>query len=144
MTAPFFVDTNVLIYADDPRDQVKKDRARQLIRDAFVSGNGHLSLQVLKEYFSVATRKLGLSALQARQRVEIYRQLQRRPNDNDDLLAAIDLHRLHGWSIWDALIVRSALVLGCARLYTEDLNHGQRIEGLEFVNPFIATYSVNE
>ena len=58
-------------------------------------------------------------------------------NDSDDLLAAIDLHRLHGFSIWDALVVRAALVSRCRVLYTEDLQHGQRIDGLEVVNPFV-------
>jgi predicted nucleic acid-binding protein len=54
-----------------------------------------------------------------------------------DLLGAIDLHRLHGFSIWDALILRAALVSGCRTLYTEDLQHGFKIESLEVVNPFV-------
>lgn len=51
---------------------------------------------------------------------------------------AIDLHRLYGLSIWDALILRAALISGCRRLYTEDLQGGFRIENLEVVNPFSA------
>jgi len=54
----------------------------------------------------------------------------------EDLLAAIDLHRLHSLSIWDALVVRTALVAGCRVLYTEDLQHGRRFETLEVANPF--------
>ncbi|HEX9700007.1 MAG TPA: hypothetical protein VGD06_11160 [Acidobacteriota bacterium] len=54
----------------------------------------------------------------------------------DDVVAAIDLHRLHGFSIWDALIVRAALISGCRVLYTEDMQDGRRIDGLRIVNPF--------
>ena len=54
-----------------------------------------------------------------------------------DVLGAIDLHRLHRLSFWDALVVRAALASGCARLLSEDLQHGQRFEGLEVVNPFV-------
>lgn len=54
----------------------------------------------------------------------------------DDVLAAIDLHRLHELSIWDTLIVRTAVMSGCRTLYTEDLQDGRRFEGLEVVDPF--------
>jgi len=54
----------------------------------------------------------------------------------DDLLAAIDLCRLRQLSIWDALIVRAALASGCRVLYSEDLQDGQVIDGLEIVSPF--------
>ena len=47
------------------------------------------------------------------------------------------LHRLHQLSIWDALIVRAALATGCRVLFTEDLQHGRRLDGLEIVNPFL-------
>jgi len=56
--------------------------------------------------------------------------------DVDDVLAAIDLHRLHELSIWDALVVRAALLSGCRTLYTEDLQDGRRFESLQVVNPF--------
>lgn len=55
---------------------------------------------------------------------------------SDDILGAIDLHRLHGFSIWDALVIRAAIQSGCTVLYSEDLQHRRRIDGLEIVNPF--------
>lgn len=54
----------------------------------------------------------------------------------DDILAAIDLHRLHQFSIWDALIVRAALISRCRILYAGDLQDGRRVEGLEIRNRF--------
>lgn len=53
-----------------------------------------------------------------------------------DVLAAIDLHRLHGTNFWDALIVRSAQQAGCKVLFTEDLQAAREIDGLQIVNPF--------
>ena len=136
MTAPYFVDTNVLVYADDRAAGVKRDRARELIRSALRDGRARLSTQVLAEYFAVATRKLGLSSATARRRVEIYAALSVFRPAVDDLLAAIDLHRLHELSIWDALIVRSARASGCRVLYSEDLQHGQGFDGVLVVDPF--------
>ena len=53
----------------------------------------------------------------------------------DDILGAIDLHRLHGLSCWDALVAR-ALVQGCDRLFSGDLQPGCCLDGLTAVNPF--------
>lgn len=136
MAIAAFVDTNILVYADDAADSGKRGRAQELIREVVQDRSGWLSLQVLQEYFAVATRKLGLDAELARRRVELYSRLEVVTLSAVDLLAAIDLHRLYRFSIWDALIVRAALVAGCRRLYSEDLQSGFRIENLEVINPF--------
>ncbi len=136
MTGPFFVDTNILVYADDQADPRKRDIARDLLQTAILEGKAKLSFQVLTEFFNVATRKLGLPAAAARRRVDIYASLEVFKPAVVDLLAAIDLHRLHQLSIWDALIVRAAHASGCRVLYTEDLQHGRRFDGLEVINPF--------
>jgi predicted nucleic acid-binding protein len=139
MTGPFFVDTNVLIYADDSADPEKQGRARNLLRSALGDGSGKVSFQVLTEFFAAATKKLGLSSEEARRRVEIYSSLEVFRPGVADLLAAIDLHRLHQLSIWDALIVRSAQASGCRVLYTEDLQHGQVFDGVDVRDPFMAS-----
>jgi predicted nucleic acid-binding protein len=136
MTARSFVDSNVLVYADDRKAGLKRDRARELIEEVMGSGTGVLSLQVLQEYFAVATKKLGISAVGARQRIELVSRLDVVILGVSDVLAAVDLHRLHGFSIWDALVIRAALNAGCRVLYSEDLQDGRRIDGLEVVNPF--------
>jgi predicted nucleic acid-binding protein len=53
-----------------------------------------------------------------------------------DILAAIDLHRLHGFSFWDALILRAAKQAGCSVLLSEDLQEAREIDGIRIVNPF--------
>jgi predicted nucleic acid-binding protein len=137
MTARCFVDTNVLVYADDRDAGPKREAARTLLRARLRDRGTTLSTQVLQEFFAAATRKLGLPAEAARRRVALLGRLDLVTPGLDDLLAAIDLHRLHALSIWDALIVRAALVAGCGVLYTEDLQHGQKFDGLEVVNPFL-------
>ena len=139
MTGPFFVDTNVLVYADDARDAFKQAKARDLLRGLLHERNGKISLQVLREFFAAATGKLGLTAVDARRRIEVFSHLDIVKLDVDDVLGGIDLHRLHQLSIWDALIVRAAVISGCRTLYTEDLQDGRRFEGLQVVNPFRAT-----
>ncbi|HUO85631.1 MAG TPA: VapC toxin family PIN domain ribonuclease, partial [Thermoanaerobaculia bacterium] len=52
------------------------------------------------------------------------------------ILSAIDLHRLHSLSFWDALIVRAAVLAGCSVLLSEDFQHGEMIDGVRIENPF--------
>lgn len=136
MTVRCFVDSNVFVYADDRSAGAKRDRARELIREVMGARTGVLSLQVLQEYFAVTTKKLGVSAAAARRRIEVLSRLDVVILGVEDVLAAIDLHRLHGFAIWDALVIRAALNAGCRVLYSEDLQEGRRIDGLEVVNPF--------
>jgi len=68
MNVPVFLDTNVLLYADDNVDPDKRERARNLIREIVRDRNGRISLQVLQEYFSAATRKLGIDSATARKK----------------------------------------------------------------------------
>lgn len=136
MSGREFIDTNVLVYADDARDPRKQSRARDLIRRLLRERRGVLSLQVLQEYFAAATRKLGLSSEDARRRVEVYTRFDVVTLHPPDLLAAIDLHRLHNLSVWDALVVRAALNGSCLTLHTEDMQPGYAIEQLTISNPF--------
>lgn len=138
MTVRCFVDSNVFVYADDRSAGAKRDRARELIREVMGARTGVLSLQVLQEYFAVTTKKLGISAAAARRRIEVLSRLDVVILGVEDVLAAVDLHRLHGFAIWDALVIRAALNAGCRILYSEDLQEGRRIDGLEVVNPFRA------
>ena len=78
-----------------------------------------------------------MDATIARAKVELLGAFSAPPVEIDDVLAAIDLHRLHRVSFWDALVIRSAQQALCARLYSEDLQHGRRFEGVEIVNPFL-------
>ncbi|MFN0179123.1 MAG: PIN domain-containing protein [Gemmatimonadales bacterium] len=133
-----FFDSNVLVYTDDADAPEKRERALTLLAQHRKQRNGVLSTQVLQEYFVAATKKLKVKAEVARRKVALFGRLETVPISQDDILAAIDLHRLHQLSYWDSMIVRAALASGCTQLYSEDLKDGWRIDGLEVVNPFRA------
>jgi len=132
-----FFDANILLYTDDPRYPERQRLAFELIRSNLTAKTGAVSIQVLQEYFVNATRKLKIDVLLARQKTEIFSRFQVIQPATDDIFAAIDLHRLHQISFWDAMIVRMALLSGARVLYTEDLQHRRRIDSLEIVNPFL-------
>jgi predicted nucleic acid-binding protein len=136
MSARSFFDTNVLIYVDDDADPIKQRLAGDLFAEHRRRRTGVVSLQVLQEYFVVATRKVGVSPEKARRKVELIAEFDVVTPDVPDILAAIDLHRLHGFSFWDALILQSAKLAGCGVLFSEDFQNARRIEGFQIVNPF--------
>ncbi|HVT14870.1 MAG TPA: PIN domain-containing protein [Thermoanaerobaculia bacterium] len=131
-----FLDSNVLVYTDDQGAPDKQEAALALVDLCRRRSSGVVSSQVLQEYFVTATRKLGVPPEIARRKVELFARFDLFLIGLEDILGAIDLHRLHGYSLWDALVVRAALRSSCSVLYSEDLQHGRRIDGLEIVNPF--------
>jgi predicted nucleic acid-binding protein len=128
----FFLDTNVLVYSvgADP----KSSSAKALVIEGPV-----ISVQVLNEFINVARRRLRLS----------WDQIDEALSDFGELIPLVmpltlETHRLgahiarkHGLHIYDSMIVASAALAGCGALYTEDLQHGQVIEGVKIVNPFL-------
>lgn len=131
-----FLDSNVLVYTDDHDAPAKQAIALALVEAAHLEGTAFISTQVLEEYFSAATRKLKVPVPIARAKVELFARLHVALIEVDDILAAIDLQRLHQLSFWDALLVQSARRAGCAELLTEDLQDGLRIDRLVIRNPF--------
>ena len=136
MSVRSFFDTNVLVYTDDHDAPEKQARALEIWDRARLDGSGAVSTQVLQEYFVVATRKLGVPARVARRKVEIISRLGLVILGLRDILAAIDLQRLHRIGFWDALIIQAARQADCRVLYSEDLQHERSIEGLRIINPF--------
>lgn len=98
-----------------------------------------MSTQVLMEFFVNALRKpaITLDAQAAAQVVEAYEPWVTIPLTGQTVLLALRIHRDHGLSPWDALIISAAIESRCDRLYTEDLQHGQQIEGVRVLNPFL-------
>ena len=136
MSVRSFFDTNVLIYADDKSDPAKQRRAVELVAEHRRAGTGVVSLQVLQEYFVTVTRKLGLDASLARRKVELLAEFDVVALAVADLLAAVDLHRLHGFSLWDALILRAAKEAGCRVLLSENFQAKREVDGVRILNPF--------
>ena len=136
MSARSFFDTNVLVYADDKASPAKQRRALDLVAEHRRAGTGVVSLQVLQEYFVTVTRKLRVDPEIARRKVELLAEFDVAAPDVSDILAAIDLHRLHRFSFWDALVLRAAKQSGCSVLLSEDLQGKRELDGVQIVNPF--------
>jgi predicted nucleic acid-binding protein len=136
MSARSFFDTNILVYTDDKSALAKQRRAIELVTSHRHAGTGVVSMQVLQEYFVTITRKLGVDASVAKRKVELLAEFDVSAPDVTDILAAIDLHRLHGFSFWDCLVIRSAKQAGCSVLLTEDLQGSREVDGVRIVNPF--------
>jgi predicted nucleic acid-binding protein len=133
-----FVDTNVLVYAHDRSAGAKHTRARALLAELWDSQAGCLSIQVLQEFYVNITRKVArpLDPMEARQIVADLGHWRVHLPTVTDVLDAITLQQRHGLSFWDAMIVTSAIRLGCAIVWSEDLNAGQDYAGARVVNPF--------
>ena len=134
-----FVDTKVLVYAHDPSAGRKHAEAVALATRLWESRTGCLSVQVLQEFFVTVTRKvpkpLALDDAEARVQ-ELGRWTVFSPRAID-VLAAIGLQRRHQLSFWDAMILESAAQLGCALLWSEDLQPDLRVRGVRVRNPFV-------
>lgn len=132
-----FIDTNLLVYTDDRANPDKQRVALDILHRHKQANSGVLSLQVLQEYFVAVTRKYGIDPADARRKVELFAEFDVVEPGLNDVLAAIDLHRLRYLSYWDALVVHTARQAGCAAILSEDMQHGQMIDGVRIVNPFI-------
>ena len=134
-----FLDTNVLVYAHDRSAGEKYRRALHLLEQVTTQESAALSIQVLQEFFVTVTTKLP-KPMPVQDAAAIVSDLGALPThapDVTDVVAAIDIHDRLRVSFWDAMILRSASVLGCAVVWSEDLTHKRRYDDLEVRNPFI-------
>jgi predicted nucleic acid-binding protein len=136
---PSFVDTNILVHAEDRDAGRKREVARDLLVELWNSEGGVVSVQVLQELYVTLTRKLRrpLAPARASEIVREYLTWKIVDNDGDLLVAAIDLQQRASISFWDALVVEAAVAARCDRLYSEDLNPRQRFGSVEVINPFL-------
>lgn len=134
-----FIDSNVFVYLFDEVDADKRQTAQSLIQAALQRHSAQISFQVVQETINVITRKIPVpvtyqdallfldTMLLPLWKIHPSRALYRR---------SLSLQERYRFSFYDSLIVAAALEAGCKTLYSEDLQHGQRIEGLIIENPF--------
>ncbi len=138
MSGRVFVDTNVLIYAHDIQAGRKQEKAAGILGDLWQARTGVLSTQVLQEFYVNVTRKIP-SPLKRSTARDIIRQYSVWPvigPDADMIVRASELEESHSLSFWDAMIVAAARRMGATKILTEDLNHGETIDGVTIENPF--------
>jgi len=138
MIDKIFVDTNIFVYAYDLDAGIKHKIATALISDLWGTRQGVLSTQVLQEFYVTITRKVTkpIQRTQARRIVKTYTSWELVVNDPAIILQAGEIEEAYQLSFWDALIVSAAFSRSVVKILTEDLNHGQHIEGMLIHNPF--------
>ena len=139
MSVDSFIDTNVLIYQLDARDARKHHIADAIIGQAIRDESACISFQVVQECLNTVLRKaqIGLSHEQVRNHFEaVLTPLYRVGASLQLYQRGLTLQARWKFSFYDSMIVAAALEAGCKRLLSEDLQHGQRIEGMRIENPF--------
>jgi len=137
MSADSFIDSNVFVYLFDKTDTNKRSKAENLVQQTLELGTGCISYQVVQETINVITRKLNATPEEARQFLDrVLMPLWQINPTGMFYRRGLDLQARYQFSFYDSLILAAALEAGCKTLYSEDLQHGQRIEGLIIKNPF--------
>jgi predicted nucleic acid-binding protein len=140
MSDRFFLDTNIFVYAFDAQGPAKARRASQLIRRAADTGEGVVSYQVVQEFFNVAFRRFAqpMSVPDAEQYlITVFRPLLAVHSSSALYIEGLRIAAKYRLSWYDCLIVAAALQSQCSVLFSEDLQHGQKIEDLRIQNPFV-------
>lgn len=138
--ATVFVDTNVLIYAEDRAHADKHRAARTWLRTLWLNHRGRLSNQVLNEFYANATRKLkpAMPAGDARAEVRRYQRWQPWAIDHATVESAWSIESRFGLAYMDALVVAAAKAQGCELLLSLELAHGLQLDSVQILNPLQA------
>jgi predicted nucleic acid-binding protein len=132
-----FIDTNIVVYANDNRDAVKHSRACDIIETAMLNRSATISSQVLFEYANVAFSKLNQAHSAVHQQVKSLSILPVVLPTPTLVMRALEIRDVYQISLWDAGIVAAAEIGGCARILSEDLGSNQYYCGIQVVNPFL-------
>jgi len=137
MSAPEFLDTNVLVYSYDTTDPRKQEVAQNLVRKAF-AGDTVTSTQVLGEFAATllhkAVPRVNPSELTAI--LDAIGPIPTIATDADMVRRAVEVQGRYGLHFYDSLIVAAAERAGCERIWSEDMNAGQKYFGISVQNPF--------
>ena len=137
MSGKAFLDTNILLYCFDNADSRKQELARNLVNSLLDVDSVRISTQTLQEYYNVITKKLKCDKKEALKNVERYSEIfPVHTNTVKDILSAISISVKNKLSFYDSLIIAAAKAEDCGTVYSEDLNDGQKVDGVKIVNPF--------
>lgn len=132
-----FIDTNVLVYAKDPRNPTKMKRAADWVAASAAKGALVLSSQSLREFYSVTTRKVRLGGIEtARADTIAYSAFVPENLRLDRLAEAWALQDRYRLGLFDALLIAAALAARCEVFLSEDLQPGLEIGQMRVIDPF--------
>ena len=135
-----FFDTNIVVYCFDTLEPRKQTRAKDLLAHALNNQTGVVSYQVIQEFCNVATKAKRLQLPQERilAYVNLVLQPMNQVGPSPQLIeSALKLRTEYSFSFYDSLVIASAQQAKCQVLYSEDMQHMQRVGSLQVVNPFL-------
>ena len=132
--AKVFIDTNILVYAVDTYDRKKQRLCREALQELESGNDGVISTQVMQEFYVAATKKLNIEPAMAKKILHSLENFEIVIVDPALIKEAIDCSMIHQISFWDALVIVCAESAKCEKIWTEDLNHDQIINGVRVDN----------
>ncbi|MBI5750339.1 MAG: PIN domain-containing protein [Nitrospinae bacterium] len=129
-----FIDSNILIYSYSSTEIGKKDKVLLILENEEIA----ISTQVINEFIWIMSRKFNVDMESLKvinnNLFEIFNvgMVSKATIDK-----AIDIAKSYKYAYWDSLMLSSALESRCIAIYSEDMQHGQNIEGVRIINPFL-------
>ena len=136
MGAKTFIDTNVIVYANDRADIAKQDRAVSVVSSLIESGTGVVSMQVLMEYAAVATRKLGQPRAAITRQTVVLERLEVVAVSGAMIRDGLAISERYRISFWDGVIIAAAVAARCSEIVSEDFSRDVTYHGVRVTNPF--------
>jgi predicted nucleic acid-binding protein len=139
-TEPVFVDTSVLLFSEDGARPAEREQVLAWLRMLWSTRTGRVSVQVLNDFYLLATRQVGPAMPQGDVRAEVRRYQHWRPwqTDQATVESAWSLESRFGLPFADALVVASAKAQGCTRLLSLALPHDAAYDSVQVLNPLVA------
>ncbi len=144
-SSAFLIDTNILVYAYDPTDGAKRERAILTLEQLGARQTGALSTQILGEFYVAVTQKIPFPLTEAeaeRSLIHYVRSWMVYDVTELAVLEAVRGVRRHRLSYWDSLIWATAKLNGVPYVLSEDFRDGALLEGVRFLNPFTRTFNL--
>jgi len=135
IVSKIFIDTNILVYSIDQKNEDKKQKSRRTLKKIIESHQPVISTQVIKEFYVVSTNKLKADPIVVKNIIHNFHNMEIVNNDLELIEQAIDISVISQLSFWDALIIAAAEKANCEFVFSEDLSSGQTYRGVMVVNP---------
>ena len=138
-----FIDTNVVVYANDRNAAEKQSVAVHLITALMRRRNSYVSIQVLQEYANTALGKLNQEPSIVLRQLKLLESLSVIVPSPKMVRRAVEVRNAYQIAFWDAAIVAAAESADCDIILSEDLNTGQYYAGVEVVDPFVSGFDLS-
>ena len=139
-----FIDSNIVIFANDRNAGDKHIKAIETITRCMKAQNGVLSIQVLQEYANIALNKLQQDTAVVLRQLKLLETFKVVTPSPKMIRRSVEIRNSYHIAFWDAGIVAAAETADCDLILSEDLNAGQYYAGVEVINPFELYFDISE